>query len=368
MDAESFDHYTNGPDTATGVASRWIRNTTGSFDENIVAGRFGGQALEIATIGSTNPRVVAYSLETETPGGSPIFRGSVAFRRGVGSHNPSFLGVSLTNALNRQIGFRFLANRSIALVTGNQISDSEGAAATLFTSPVSIFSLAQWHTLNFRGLIHPSAGWVEFMVDGDADRTYMVSGVDTEGLAGTDEVTRIAVSGNGPGPGLTGDYSVIALLAIDDVVLELGENSAHLPECRIQQFPVTSDGGHLDLVPSTGVDHYAVVDEAPVSTADYLSGSANGEYDELNCADISVIPGSILAVQTVGFAAKTDVATRAWELGLISGGTTEAGAQPTLTTAATPFFQLFETDPDTGVAWTQPGVNAIQLKPTIIVP
>jgi hypothetical protein len=109
------------------------------------------------------------------------------------------------------------------------------------------------------------------------------------------------------------------------------------------------------------------VDEAQVSTTDYLSGTSVGDLDLLGVEDLSVIPGTILGLKAVGFGAKTDAASRSWNLGIESGGTVVNGSDLSLTTDPSYYEHDLETDPDTGVEWTQSGVNAAQLQPRVAV-
>jgi hypothetical protein len=207
-------------------------------------------------------------------------------------------------------------------------------------------------------LIHPSAGFLNFIIDNNP--AVSLTGLNTQAL-GDDLLTHVQlmssqVSGSGVG---------IHTL-FDDIVIE-DDNSVHLPECRIQQLRPNADGSTLDLVPSTGVNHYAVVDEAQVSTTDYLSGTSVGDLDLLGVEDLSVIPGTILGLKAVGFGAKTDAASRSWNLGIESGGTVVNGSDLSLTTDPSYYEHDLETDPDTGVEWTQSGVNAAQLQPRVAV-
>lgn len=369
MLAESFDHYTDAKNFSTGVASRWIRYTTtaSSNDEDIVPGRFGGQALRIARDGAVNAAALYFLLAVEdTP--APEFRMSFAFQRSVGNHDPRFLGVSLTRGTDRIIGLKFLRDGSIQIGTGGPLAHtSEPMTTILGTTDAGVFMPETWHTCNVRGLIHPTDGFIHLVIDGEGYE-YSLEGVNTEGVSGEPNITDLAVSCNGFGPGGSGNADLVGYLSLDDMVLELGVNDTQLPECRIQSFLPVADGSHLDLVPSAGADHYAVVDEAVVNTSDYLSGTLDGEYDLLECADLSVVPGSILAVQAVGWASKTDAATRAWQLGIVSGATTSNGSQQALTDSPTPIHRLWQLNPDSGLVWDQAAINALELKPTIVVP
>ena len=154
---------------------------------------------------------------------------------------------------------------------------------------------------------------------------------------------------------------------MDDLVV-VDTDAAYLPDLRIDQLRPNSDGGTLGLVPSTGSDHYAVVDEAQVTTADYLQGSTVGDYDLLGLPNLSVTPASILGVNLVGFADKTDVTARSWNMGLDSGGTVSNGDDLALATAAASYYhRLLQTDPNTAAAWLKAGVDGLQLRPRVAV-
>ncbi len=59
---------------------------------------------------------------------------------------------------------------------------------------------------------------------------------------------------------------------------------------------ISADGTYTDLTPSTGTDHYAVVDERPASSADYLESNTVNHKDSFSCSAISTDCAIVLGV------------------------------------------------------------------------
>jgi hypothetical protein len=234
------------------------------------------------------------------------------------------------------------------------ISSSNSGTVIAETDP-SQFVGDQWNTLRIKGKLSATVG--ELMARVNAGPIFDFG----------------AALNTGAGPidffGYTSDNAATQIrgIAVDDIVIE-NQSSVWLPECRIQPLQPNADGGTLNLVPSTGTSHEGVVDELTCSTADYLSGSADGEYDLLGCEDISVEPASIVALKAIGWAEKTDAGSRAWNLGLVSGVTTDDGPDLSLTTDPGYSERTEELDFDAASAWVQASINAVELKPTVVVP
>lgn len=351
---ESFDHY-NGIGTGDGLLARWQLSDAALVapTQAMVPGRFGtGQAFSAGAGGGSTIRQTNCLLTDATGGGFAVtdFRMHVALSPKNVSANGSECGFCLCSSTNAlQLGLRWIANTWQLVRWGAAAGGSP--AAILWTSP-AVFSGVAFHSFSLKGTIHPSAGAVDLQIDGVPAFSLGV------GNTGTGVIDRVGFAqGNADGA---------AGVTADDLVVE-NTKVAYLPDLRIDPLPPVSDDAHLDLVPSAGVNHYAVVDESPVSVADYLSGSLVGEYDSLNLANLAALPASILGVNLVGFAAKTDVATRAWNLGADSGGTVSLGPDYPLATTPGYFSRFLEDDPATAAAWLAAGVDALKLRPRVAV-
>jgi hypothetical protein len=103
---------------------------------------------------------------------------------------------------------------------------------------------------------------------------------------------------------------------------------------------------------STGADNYALVDEAVVSTLDYVDATANGTVDAYTTADIDTGAAAIVAVRIGGYGRSTDSSVRSVNLQCISGATTSDGSNIPLQISTNPIERILETDPNTSAAWS----------------
>lgn len=354
MFVESFDSYA-GIVANTGILSRWFDTGTAisSARQAMVTGRFGvGQAFSAgagsgSTIHQTNCLLAdaTGSLFSVTD-----FAMHVALAVKSVTATGTECGFCLSNSANAlQLGLQWVAG-SWRLVRWGGVAGGS-PAAVLYTSP-AIYNNLDFRSFSLKGTIHASTGSCDLRIDGV--QVYSATGINT----GTGTIDRVGFA--------QGNTDAGAGVIADDLVV-VNSKAAYLPDLRIDPYNPDSDGVTLNLTPSTGTVHYAMVDEPQVSTADWLSGSVVGDRDLLGLPNMVVNPTSILGVNLVGFAAKTDVATRAINLGLDSGGTVSNGSNLNLAAATGYFHRVLELDPNTAAAWTQSGVNGAQLQPRVAV-
>jgi hypothetical protein len=355
---ESFDSY-SGLGVGVGIRSRWFDAASGDTSrQQLTAGRFGtGQAFNHGTGSGATVHQLECLLADESgsyfTGESFSLHVAMAVSTGLLTTSGNEKGIVLTNSSGLgQIGLQWDAGRWSVVRWGAGVGGPP--AAVLATTPLE-YTDTDWRSFQLRGQIDSSAGWFELRIDD----VLVLSGTGVNTGTGTIDRVSLFAGNNGNNVALYG-------LIYDDIVIE-DDNSAFLPPLRIDGLPPVSDGGTLNLVPSTGTSHYAVVDESAVTTADYLSGSAVGELDLLGVANMTVAPSRILGLNLVGYAAKTDVTARAWNLGLKSGGTTSNGPDLGLTTSVGYFHRMLETDPATAAEWLKSGVDAVELQPRIAV-
>lgn len=350
---ESFDSY-NGLGTGTGLLSRWFNDAEPqSARQALVAGRFAGQAYSGGAGNGSTVHGTTCLIQDYNGNNFDVTAGfsmHVALRPKSITANGTECGlVFCTSAGVGQLGIQYHNNSWRLVRWGAVVGGSP--AAILFTSAPDYGDL-DFRSFAIKGVIHGSAGSVALRIDGQ--EVYSGSGLNT----GTGPVDRISV--------FQGNIDANAGIVVDDLVIK-DSAAAYLPDLRIDQLSPNSDGGTLNWTPSTGATHYGVVDDSIVTTADYLSASNVGDIDLLGFTNMASTPSSIVGLNLVGYAAKTDVAARSWNLGIKSGATTQNGADLTLATAAGYYSRSLETDPNTGVAWTKTAVDAAELQPRVAV-
>lgn len=242
---------------------------------------------------------------------------------------------------------------SVELAVDGTLVVQRAGSATLAISSNSI-SLNTWYYLEFKATIHDSTGAFELRLNGDVWASG--SNVDTRN-AGNASVNRLAL-------GADGNMSVSATQYFDDFYVADTSGSApqndFLGDVRIDTVYPSADGNYTQFTPSTGTDHYALVDETTPSTSDYNESGTAGHKDSYTMQDVSSIPGTIFGVQVNAYAHKDDAGLRSLKIGVRSGTTDSVDAGSALSESALYYRHILETDPATAAAWTESGVNAAE--------
>lgn len=153
-------------------------------------------------------------------------------------------------------------------------------------------------------------------------------------------------------------YVLDDLLIFDDT----GASYNTLP-APMKAEPLRLDGQvSAQFVGSDGnsTDNHLLLDEHPVSNADYVESSTLGETDLYTVAD-RVNPGDVQFVRVVAVAENPDGGANSLDLVLESGATTENSAAKGLGASETVVDEIWETDPNTAAAWTGAAVDALEV-------
>jgi hypothetical protein len=156
----------------------------------------------------------------------------------------------------------------------------------------------------------------------------------------------------------------VTQFAIDD--LYCTNTATRLGECRVDVLHPTADTAQKDWTASTGSNNYACIDEAQYDTSDYISAGTVGNKDLYTLGDLSFNPLTIYAVQATCFAKKDDASTRTFRQNIKSSSSTGNGATKALGTSYQILTDIFETDPNGSIAWTQSSVNALTAGPEVV--
>lgn len=241
-------------------------------------------------------------------------------------------GASTANNLNVAV------NSAGAIVV---FRGTSGTANTLITTASGLVSAGTWYHLGVEVVRSATVGTCNVYLNGV--QVVSLTGANT----GSDAVSSIVCASQNNVNVTWDDFYVC------DVATWLGE-------CRSSPLVPTSDVS-VDFTPSTGSSNYAVVDELPPDTSDYVYSDVASDRDLYGVTDLSFTPLSIAGVKTSLLARKDDISTRTFRSVLKSGSTTATGA----TTAAQGSYSfssdIFPTDPDTSSAWTKSGVDALQI-------
>jgi hypothetical protein len=146
---------------------------------------------------------------------------------------------------------------------------------------------------------------------------------------------------------------------VDDVVLD---DANWIGQTFIQPLVVTGAGNSTQWSPSSG-SNYTCVDERPASDSDFVSTDSVDQLDLFTASDLAGDIEAIKCVQVVARAVQEGAPTpQNVQLAVRSGGSNYfSGDKAVPLTTPADLFHIWETDPDTASAWTESGVNALEI-------
>lgn len=234
---------------------------------------------------------------------------------------------------------------------------SHSGGVQLGSTVSNVFALGTWYWVSVRAKIDNSAGEVDVYINGSL--VFSISGVDTQSSANAycDDVFI--------------DQGTGADCNIDDVVVCDTNGSAPfngllLAERRIVTRMANADGNSTDWTASAGSDYQCVDENGPNNDTDYISSATVGQKTLVGFADGPASP-NIEAVWPSIRARKDDTTTREIRDVLRTASTNYNGITRALTTTYTNYCgTLRETNPNSGVAWTESEFNAAEAGPEVV--
>lgn len=331
---DSFDHLATAQ-----LPSKW-NSVLGGANIGAAGGRNGTNSLRL-----DGNETITKQL---SPSGSTCI---IGFARKPGSAvnlTGPFLAIGdatvthITIAMNADLTWNVARGGVLNNTLGTSLGDTSAA-----------HTLDQYDYWEVKVIIHNSAGVVDIKKNGVSVLALM--GIDTQngGTAGWTNFALAAATNTN-----LADY--------DDLYVLDGTGSAPHNDCygdvRIAAHFPTADGTTTDATPSTGSDHYAVVDEAAAnSDTDYNTVTAVGDKDTLELTDLIPTGAAILAFQTVIFAKKSDAGVGVVCPVLRYSGTDYDGDDHALSTAYACAVQPYENNPGTGIQMTEAEFNALEV-------
>lgn len=339
---DGFDHYATAD-----VTKKWT-STGGSSLTISATGRRSGSSLRWTTASTSNGVV-----KTVTTGASFV----IGFALRVSALPSSAAPICrLLDAGSVQCDLRLNTDGTLSVTRA-------GTAVTNGTSVASI-GTGTYYYIEWKVTIADSIGANSCKV--------RINGVDAITVATGQDLKSTA---NASANQVSLNYAVVSggiNIDFDDFYICDQSGSANndfLGDCRVDAIYPTSDGTYSEFVPSTGVDHYALVDETAPNTTDYNSGSAGspGDRDSYGMGNLqALVAQTVYGVQVNAAVLKDDAGAISVATFVRSGTTNSSGATVGLSTSQTYISQVFETDPDTASAWTEATVNAMQAGMVIV--
>lgn len=260
-----------------------------------------------------------------------------------------------------QVQFRDSTNTaqlSISVTTTGAIQAYRGTitGGTLLgatSGPVIVANA--WNHIECKVLIDDAAGTVEVRVNGVAQLT--LTGVDTKATS-TAGCSQYVL-------GSIGSSFVAPFMYWKDLIVwntSGSYNNDFIGDVKVVTLLPESDVS-LNWTPSTGSTGWDLIDETTPNDADYISADATppaAYVCELTDLDEDVT--SVKGLMTVVRMLKTDGGDANVQVGLVSAGDVDNGADRPITTAATYWFDISEENPDTAAPWTPVNTNSAQLR------
>lgn len=242
---------------------------------------------------------------------------------------------------------------SLRLNATGTISVCLGALTIIDTSVTAITANAE-NYIEFKATIHDTTGSFELRLNGA--NILSASNVDTKASSNA-YVNNVLL-------GTTGGLTVKTWKYDDFYILNTSgsaPNNDFLGDVRIDAIYPTADGNYTDWTLSTGSDHYALVDDTTPNTTDYVSSNTAGQKDSYVMGNPPTLSSEIIhGVQVSAAALKDDAGSRSIKVGARSGTTDSVSSSQALSTSRAYYSHILETDPNTGIAWTPEGVNAME--------
>lgn len=221
--------------------------------------------------------------------------------------------------------------------------------ATVIQTGTTILPDQDWAYIEFKALMHASAGSYEVRVDGITD----MSGTGANTGSGNADTVKFTSNGNN---------------RFDDIYIldtVAGESVDFLGPRAVEGLLPTGEGDTLEWTTSTGGTHYILVDDpaATLSVADYVESDTVGEDDLFVLNSLSFISGDINAVAVNAVVGLDGVGSRTFRVKYRSSADAEGNGPSLLTDspAAQDRQGIMEQDPSgTPDAWSVDDINTGQ--------
>ena len=224
------------------------------------------------------------------------------------------------------------------------------ASATILATSANAISADAWRSVEFKARIHDTLG--EFILKFDGTEYINFTGDTKNGGTSTRPDRLVLITRTSPQGHAWDDLFICDTSGM--------ENNTWTGEVSITGIKPAGNGANSDLVGSDGnsVDNYLQVDEYPLNTSDYNASTTTGDLDTYDMSAVGKI-GTVLAVQDLTYAAKSDSGPKSFKHVMrASGGTMVKSDEVALSTTYSLYAgPIWITDGD-GEGWTITKVNS----------
>ncbi len=224
-------------------------------------------------------------------------------------------------------------------------------SGTLLATGATFVSLNVWYYMEISATISDTIGEVHVRLNGSSTDEISFTGDTKNGGTATD-IDRVLVS--------------VANCRLADVYIlnSAGTfNNNFLGDVAVRTLRPSGNGTSSQLMGSDGdqIDNYALVDELPFNSADYVGSATSSQIDTYLMADLPAGITTIYAMQINSQMAKDDATNGSVRVALRSGGSLYYSAVRPLFTSFVGYYDLYETDPATSARWLVSGINTLEV-------
>lgn len=330
---DGFDHY------ATADLAKKYASVGSTSSVQSAAGRRGGGALRCTssspsvtkTLAASSSWVIGFALSVS------IFPGSASAI------------AALLDAGTIQCSLMVNPDGTLSVVRGASTAVTGGTSVAALS--VGAFAYIEWKVTIADSI---SSGTCKVRING-VEVINVTTGQDLKSTANT--------TANQVRVGSASSLSV-AQHDFDDLYVcdqSGSNNNDFLGDVRVDTLFPTADGNYSQFTPSTGTDHYVLVDEATPNTTDHNDGANVSDRDSYALGNLAaLVSQTVYGVQVNAACLKDDAGAKSASTFVRSSSTNGDGASVALSTSQAYISQVYETDPNGAVAWTETTVNAME--------
>jgi hypothetical protein len=333
---DGFEGYgTSGTPSLT-MRGYTVVNGSGYVAFGIATGRISGYS--VYNSGSSNPATSTF----ETPALTT---------------DPTFIvgcALSFSNTTTSSPTFSMYDNATLGInVTISTTGVSVQLGATTIATYSTTLYASTWYYIEMKVFCHSTSGSVEVRINDSA--VISLIGVNTK--TGSDSYyNRFLIS--------TPAQLNVNYYFFDDLYICDGSGTSandFLGSCHVIGIFPNADTSTEQWTPSTGTSHYALVNENPANSTNYVSTSTQAQEDLWTYSSLNGT-GTIVGLQVTTTANLSSGTSIILESPIVSNGVVELGPDNTVTSASyLDFRHISTTDPNTGAAWTIAGLSAAQI-------
>ena len=348
---DGFDYYPNIFSSSNGLQARWsIGGYLGGGNWHLVPGRYTGQALQLSGYINTDWGFVQRPLvyQNGTNANTSVLATGFGLRLdqfNVGQPNNEIM--AWTNG-----------GQAGTLICGLGLSEAQqyyfwvGDDQNIVATASPLITVGAWHSIGVELTIDPSAGSMNFYMDGQKFISYT-------GNTGVMPCNNLVL-------GFFKGFSQTGIQTFDDLYVSNGTTQEGERQIILRN-PV-GNGVSTQWTANTGGVNWAMANAVPVEEYgnNFVYANTVGYSDIYQMSTLPIMTNAISCVQVVLCGAKDNSETRIIAPQVYSGGTTVNLTNAALTNSYLYFTGVLSEDPNTSAPWTVSGVNGSQVGQVVV--